>query len=238
MAKPLAVFVGWDERDALAYEVCKLSIEAHARKPVEVIPLQHFKLRSKGLFWREWRIDGRGQIWDARTGEPNSSTFSIARYCSLALGKELGISPVIYLDPDTMLRADIFDMLADADARAAVSCVKHDHRPGERLKMGGDVMQLTYERKNWSSVMVIRPEQKHSLTPYRINNETKLALHSLDWADRIGELGERWNWLCGWSNLDIDPALVHFTRGTPDMPGCESEPHADEWWAYARRVTG
>ena len=237
MAKPLTVYVGWDERDALAYGVVKLSIEAHASKPVDVRPLYHWVLRAAGLFWREWRMDGRGQIWDARTGEPMSTTFSLTRYCVPGLAKAAGQSPVVFIDADMMFLDDIHKMVAEAESDAVVSCVKHVHRPVEREKMGG-TMQVVYERKNWSSVMVIYPGQANSLTPYRINNETKIALHSLAWADKVGEIDERWNWLCGWSSLDIKPGNVHYTRGTPDMPGCESEPFKDEWWAYARRVTG
>jgi len=28
---------------------------------------------------------------------------------------------------------------------------------------------------------------------------------------------------------DIDPAIVHFTDGVPDMPGYETAAYADEW---------
>ena len=47
----------------------------------------------------------------------------------------------------------------------------------------------------------------------------------------VGSLDEKWNWLEGWSDPEIDPKIVHFTRGTPDMEGHENVPYADEWWA-------
>ncbi|MFT5438413.1 MAG: hypothetical protein ACI9MJ_000272 [Alphaproteobacteria bacterium] len=40
------------------------------------------------------------------------------------------------------------------------------------------------------------------------------------------------NWLEGWSSPDIDPKIVHMTRGIPTMAGFENIPYADEWRAY------
>ena len=31
--------------------------------------------------------------------------------------------------------------------------------------------------------------------------------------------------------MELNPKAVHFTRGTPDMPGYENVPYADEWRA-------
>jgi hypothetical protein len=31
--------------------------------------------------------------------------------------------------------------------------------------------------------------------------------------------------------LKVDPSVVHFTEGYPDMPGYENVPFADEWRA-------
>jgi hypothetical protein len=42
---------------------------------------------------------------------------------------------------------------------------------------------------------------------------------------------ESWNWLEGWSSPDIDPKIVHMTRGIPTMAGFENIP-------YARRMAG
>ena len=40
-----------------------------------------------------------------------------------------------------------------------------------------------------------------------------------------------WNYLVGHSNSGIDPKVVHFTEGVPDMDGYEHVPYADEWRA-------
>ena len=44
--KPLKVFVGYDSREDIAFEVCRQSIYNTASVPVEVIPLRQDKLRS------------------------------------------------------------------------------------------------------------------------------------------------------------------------------------------------
>jgi len=44
---PLKIFVGWDSREDIAYQVCKQSILDHASVPVEVIPLKQKYLENK-----------------------------------------------------------------------------------------------------------------------------------------------------------------------------------------------
>jgi hypothetical protein len=63
-------------------------------------------------------------------------------------------------------------------------------------------------------------------------------LQRFQWLEdaEIGALDERWNWLCGWSDPDIDPCNVHFTRGTPDLNGWRNEPFAEEWWAELKET--
>jgi hypothetical protein len=47
--------------------------------------------------------------------------------------------------------------------------------------------------------------------------------------EEIGELDPRWNWLVRQSPPLEAPQIVHFTEGTPDMPGYDEDPYADEW---------
>ncbi len=136
----------------------------------------------------------------------------------------------MFCDADMMFRDDpalCFDYLGDN----AVACVKHDHVPEENMKALG--IQTVYARKNWSSLFVMRPDKCARLTKYKVNTESGAWLHGFRWADSIGEIPEEWNWLCGYSDDDIDPKNVHYTLGTPDMVS-EVLPYADEWWAYAK----
>ena len=227
---PIRVYIGWDARALAAFEVCRRSLLAQASLPLEVVALKDWELRAKGLYWRPYAVDERGQMWDGRDGRPFSTAFSYTRFC-VPLLEDYGEAPVVYCDPDMLWRADLAELLELA-GEAAVACVKHEHRPPERDKMAG-LMQCVYPRKNWSSLMVLRPGRCAGLTPYAVNNRAGAWLHGLRWIEdeAIKGLPETWNWLEGWSDPGLKPKLVHFTRGTPDMAGCEAAPYAEDWRA-------
>lgn len=229
----LCVYIGWDARGIDAFEVCRRSLLDHASIPVEVRALKDWELRAQGLYWRPYQVDERGQMWDARDGKPFSTAFSYTRFC-VPLLEDYSAQPAVYCDADMLWRADVAELLELA-GDAAVACVKHEHRPPERDKMAGR-MQCLYPRKNWSSLMVLRPGLCAGLTPYAVNNRSGAWLHGLRWVadDAIRGLPEAWNWLEGWSDPGIEPKLVHFTRGTPDMAECEPVPYADAWRAALR----
>ena len=47
--EPLKVYVGWDCREDIAFQVCKQSILDHASVPVDVIPLKQKDLRRDSI---------------------------------------------------------------------------------------------------------------------------------------------------------------------------------------------
>lgn len=225
----LHIYVGFTGRDALAFEVCKASLLRHASIPIEIIPLFDWELRRRGLYWRSYRVDAGGQRWDDRDGKPFSTDYSFARFVVPIL-EDYGDDWVVSMDPDMLVRSDITKLLQLCDDAKAVMCVQHDHKPVETEKKGG-LKQSTYRRKNWSSLMLMHPSRCKGLTKYAVNNQTGEWLHAMCWADEdeIGSLPESWNWLEGWSSPEINPDIIHFTRGTPDMPGTEDAAFADEW---------
>lgn len=232
----IRVYVGWEQRDALAYEVCVHSLKAHASIPVEVIALKEWELRRHGVYWRNYSVDRSGQMWDGRDGKPFSTNFSFTRFAVPILeGEDSGW--VLFCDADMLWRADLAELIALLDDEKALMCVRHDHRPDEAVKMDG-VIQTAYPRKNWSSLMVFKPWRNSGLTKYRLNNSAGSWLHGMLWLKdhEIGGLPEAWNWLEGFSSPDIQPKVVHYTRGTPDMPGYEGSAYADEWRAIAREI--
>lgn len=233
-------YIGWDPRDAAAFEVAARSLTRHSSVPIEVVALKDWELRARGLYWRDYYVDPRGQMWDGRDAQPFSTAFSYTRFC-VPLLENYGAAPVGFCDADLLWRADAAELL-DLLGDAALACVRHDHRPRESAKMTGNI-QRRYARKNWSSVMVLRPARCRALTPYAVNNRHRDWLHGLRWLDdsEIAGLPEAWNWLEGHSDPAIAPKAVHFTRGTPDMPGHEGAAYAGEWRATLgaiRRTTG
>lgn len=225
------VYVGWDQRDITAYRVCEESLQDNSTVPLDIRPLKEWELRQSGVFWRAYRVDEKGQMWDDRDGRPFSTNFSFTRFC-VPLIEEFKDEWVLFCDADTLWTADVAELFNLAENDKAVMCVKHNYQPSENTKMDG-VIQTRYLRKNWSSVMLLNPARCEGLSRYAVNNSTGAWLHAMCWAEdeKIGALPEEWNWLEGWSSPDIEPKVIHYTRGTPDMDPNVS--HADLWWKAA-----
>lgn len=207
-AAPFPVYVGWDSREEIAYDVCRFSIERRTSVPVAVIALNQAELRARGLYHRP--VD------------PLASTeFTYTRFLVPALAGYRGWA--IYCDCDFLWLADIAALIATVDDRYAVMCVHHDHRPPEHIKMDGR-QQTLYPRKNWSSLVLYNcgHPANHALTVEVANRETGSFLHRFQWLDDalIGAVPETWNWLEGWSTPPTGgpPNVVHYTRGGPWFP--------------------
>lgn len=233
MAEPLVVFVGYDGRQARAWRACRGSLLARARRPVLVRPLKRSALRHAGLYARPWRLEA-GQEIDLVDGRPFATAFAFSRFLVPALCQWRG--PALFCDGDFLWRADVGELFDLADPTYAVMCVKHEHAPPETVKMRGQA-QARYPRKNWSSLVLWQTGHpaNRRLTPARVNTAPGRWLHGFGWLGdgEIGALPEAWNWLEGHSDPGLAPKAVHYTRGTPDMPGQADAPYAEEWWAAA-----
>ena len=53
MVSPLRVYIGWDKREPIAYDVAKFSLERRATIPVDVQPIKIDDLRARKLYWRD-----------------------------------------------------------------------------------------------------------------------------------------------------------------------------------------
>ncbi|WP_326535352.1 glycosyltransferase [Pseudorhodoferax sp.] len=230
------VFVGFDSREAVAYEVCVQSLRERSARRLPVTPLLEPHLRATGLYRRvHERRDGR--LWDRLSGAPMSTEFALTRFLVPQLAEA---DWALYCDCDFLWRADPAALFALADPRFAVMVVPHEQHVRETVKMDGQ-LQLAYRRKNWSSLMLWNCRHPaHAPLAEALHRWPGRQLHGFDWlADElIGMLPEAWNWLEGYSAPGIDARAVHFTRGTPDLPGYEEVPYAAEWHAVRERVGG
>jgi hypothetical protein len=219
----LRVFVGWDSREDIAYQVCRKSILKHASIPVDIQPIKQSELREQGLYWREH--------------DPLSSTeFSFTRFLTPHLAGYDGWA--VFCDCDFLFRGDIAAITDYMDGAKACFLVKHDYRPTEAVKMDNKT-QHQYPRKNWSSFMFINcgHNQVKALTPEVVNRETGMYLHRFEWLtdDVIGELPIAWNYLEGWHTRDQcpNPIAVHFTRGGPWFADYMDVEYGEEWMREA-----
>lgn len=232
MSEPLSVFIGYDEREHEAYEICRASLLRHSSVPLHIVKLDQTPLRRAGWYRREWRFNGPNRI-DLGDLKPFSTDFAFTRFLVPALS--LYQEWALFCDCDFLFTGDIAEVFALADDRYAALCVKHDHDPAEPTKMGG-IAQGRYRRKNWSSLVLwnCAHPRNANLTGYVVNEWAGQWLHAFSWLsdDEIGDVPRRWNWLSGVDqDLGNVPAGIHYTLGVPTMPGCAEVPYADLWRA-------
>jgi hypothetical protein len=223
---PCKVFIGWDSRQAVAYEVCAASIQRHSKEKMEIVPLKQSELRSQGLYHKPL--------------DPLASTeFTYTRFLVPYLSGYAGWA--LFVDCDFLFTADLAELFQACDGRYALRCVKHDYRPPEKQKMDGAV-QTVYPRKNWSSLVLWNcgHPANRAVTPEAVNRRSGAFLHRFQWLtdDLIGEIPETWNWLEGWSRpLEMGtPKGIHFTRGGPWFEQWRRVTYADLWFAEKERL--
>lgn len=228
MQDALPVFIGYDPREEVAYDVARWSILRRTSRPVRIIPIRQPELRAAGIYRRAQEIrDGR--LWDVISDAPMSTEFAITRFLVPLLCPS-GWS--IFVDADVLFLADVAELFSLADPRFAVMCVKHNHAPLKAEKMDGQI-QTTYPMKNWSSVMLFNADHvgNRGLTTDLINSVPGRDLHRFCWleSNEIGELPAEWNYLVGNSKLQSIPKIVHYTDGIPEMSGYEECDLAGMW---------
>ena len=53
MSEPLRIFIGWDSREPIAYEVAKASALKHSSIPLEIVPIKLQDLVDEGVYTRD-----------------------------------------------------------------------------------------------------------------------------------------------------------------------------------------
>ena len=204
------VYIGYDSRQDYppnfddiknpCYEVCKQSI-LNYNSVVNIQPIKLDELIDRGVYYRE--VD------------PLASTeFTYSRFLVPYLNDYKGIA--IFCDSDFLWQCDVNEVLEYYDERYAVMCVQHDYTPKADTKMDG-VVQTTYPRKNWSSLMVFNCEHKgtKNLSVEKVNEKSPKYLHRIEWADGVGSIPIIYNYLEGDYEHIQNPKVIHFTNGGP-----------------------
>ena len=142
----------------------------------------------------------------------------------------------IFMDCDQLMIGDIAKLWELRDDKYAVQLCKHDYQPEEDKKFLGQV-QTKYEKKNWSSFMLMNSEKCRELTPDYVNTATGLQLHQFKWLkndELIGELPLEWNWLVdepGYNKKE-DVYNIHFTKGGPWFKEYSKCSYSELWNIY------
>lgn len=214
----IRLFIGYDRRAGMIYDVFAHSVMRHSSRPVSFVPLN---------------IQYLSQFMQREINPLQSTEFSFSRFLTPFLCDYEGWA--LFFDNDMVMLDDIAKLWALRDDRYAVQVVKHTHQPKEDTKFLGEV-QTKYEKKNWSSVMLFNCAKCRALTPEYVSKASGLELHQFKWLesdDQIGELPHRWNHL-----VDYDPQLpvdqvsnLHYTLGGPYYSAYRDCGYADLWLA-------
>lgn len=226
MNDALRIFIGWDSREPIAYDVARSTALKHASIPLDIQPIKLDELVASGVYSRQ--VD-----------QLASTEFTYSRFFTPYLAGFEGWA--LFCDCDFLFFGDLAELRNYQDPTKAVLCAKHDYQPKDGVKMDGKV-QTSYPRKNWSSFMLFNcaHPSTRQLTPEKINSESGAYLHRMQWAadDEIGDLPIAWNWLEGWNEKPATgfPNAVHFTSGGPWFKDWQDVDYGDEWRAEARRI--
>ena len=210
------LYVGYDEREAIAYHVFCHSVIKNTSIPVKITPLVLSQLKEFN-----------------ETHHDRSNDFVYSRFLTPYLNEFNGWA--IFADGDMICQADLKELIGMADPTKALMVVKHDYQTKASIKYLGNINE-NYPRKNWSSVILWNcSHPKHKiLTPEFVSNQTGKFLHRFSWLDDndIGELPVEWNWLACEYEKNADAKLIHYTLGTPCFKDFRDTDMAEIWYDY------
>lgn len=207
------IYIGHDEREDIAFDVCKHSISTRSN-----IKIKRLSTADIPEYNRDW-------------GEPQSTDFTFSRFWVPYLSKYEGIS--IFCDCDFLFLRDPKDILEKLEPNKAVHVVKHPaYIPNSQIKMDGIPQHRSY-RKNWASLMVFNNSHPacRTLTPHHLNNHKPgLDFHHFKWCrdEDIGSLTLDWNCLSGYYYME-KPSAVHYTDGGPWFKEYSNCMYSDLW---------
>lgn len=231
--KPFRIYIGYDEREKTAFDVCAYSIQKNASIPIEIYKLDKEPLVQSKVYQRH--------------DKDVSTDFAFTRFLVPFLNKYKGWA--MFLDCDMIMTVDIKELVDQIKDKYAVMLVKHpEYTPKREIKMDNQV-QSPKLRKNWSSVILwnCKHEYNRSMNPSTVNNQSGAFLHRFSWLNDkyIGELDKTWNWLCDEGlekpSKNFIPKLIHYTNGGPwftDRPECVNCEYGDIWQKYSDELNG
>ncbi|MAS00124.1 MAG: glycosyltransferase [Nitrosomonadales bacterium] len=214
------IYIGFDQRESVAYHTFVQSLIDHASIPLDITPLAVKTLKGY-----------------EEKHEDKSNDFVYSRFLTPFLNDFEGWA--IFADGDMICQKDIKELLDLKDDSKALQVVKHDYKTKANQKYLGNINQ-DYPRKNWSSVILWNCKHpKHKiLTPDFIANQTGKYLHRFSWLENgdIGELPKEWNWLATEYPNNEQANIIHYTLGTPCFKDYRKTEMADIWLKKHTRI--
>ena len=217
------IFIGYDSKEKVAYNVLSHSIIQNSTKPVAITPIALNNLKDD--FVRE-----RNAL--------SSTEFSFSRFMIPHLMNYQGWA--LFMDCDMLMFEDVSKLWRMRDDSKAIQVCKHDYTPKESKKFLGQV-QTKYEKKNWSSFMLMNCKKCTTLTPDYVNKASGLELHQFKWLEGdhlIGDLPLEWNWLVGEYEYKEDVNNIHYTKGGPWFEEYAKCDYSQDWFKNLEESNG
>lgn len=208
----VTIFIGYEERQRVAAETLRYSLVKNSAASLDIVLL------------------GKETVtpYYHRPRHPLQSTeFTFYRFCIPELMQHRGVA--LYLDCDMLVLGDISEVLKLDMSVHAIRVVKQKQTVGKAHKMGGE-LQTPYDRKNWSSFMLMDCTKLGLWNWDSVNTWNGLDLQQFRGISDglIGDIPLVWNSL---DYCDSDTKNIHYTSGGPWMG--VTHPFADIWTSYA-----
>jgi len=200
------VFIGYDSKEKIAYHILTESILRHSSVPVSFTPIYLPNIQDS---------------FNRPRNSLSSTEFSFSRFLVPYLMNYDGWA--LFLDCDMLFKADIKELWDLRNDDYAVMCCQHNYTPKSESKFNNQI-QTVYEKKNWSSLMLMNTSKCAKLSRHYIHNASGLELHQFKWLEdnQVGGLPLEWNWLAGEYPYNPNAKNIHFTEG-----GCYFEKYQD-----------
>jgi lipopolysaccharide biosynthesis glycosyltransferase len=212
------LYIGYDKRQPKNFEVMVKSLLKYNTELINIIPIQTDLIKEY-----------------QKPAYPNQSTsFSFSRFLVPYLNKYSGWA--LYMDSDMLFTKDIAELWDLRNNEHNVQVVQHKDYTCTTEKFLNQ-KQHSYRRKNWSSVMLFNCERCTMLTPDYVNNASASDLHELKWAESIGELPAKFNYLVGEQEPISDVSVLHYTLGTPAYHQVDKSEHHELWSATSESIS-
>lgn len=226
----MRIYIGWDREQQDASRVCEYSLRKNSETDLDIVHLKKDELVESGLYFRP-------------DGSPESTEFTYIRFLVPHLQNYEGWA--MFVDSDFLFTYDINHLFKrvlcelDSDLKSVYVCKHPEYVPKSNKKFFGKP-QLTFPKKNWSSLMLFNCAHPHAkwLTPMSVSNQTPQWLHRFEWTtdNSLGHIPLMWNWLVGeYDGGNPIPFGIHFTNGGPfnDVYGQDYE---DLWYEYFNEI--
>jgi len=220
MSEKINIYVGFDQKEAVAYHVFCQSLIDNTSIPIQINPMA---LRTLNKY--------------KENHQDRSNDFVYSRFLIPFLNNFNGWA--LFVDGDMICQSDIKELFDLRDDSKAVMVVKHNYETKQKKKYLGNINE-NYPRKNWSSVILWNcNHSKHKiLTPTFVSEQTGKFLHRFSWLEDkdIGELPLEWNWLAIEYEDNTNAKIIHYTLGTPCFSDYKNTAMAEIWYKYYSRL--